>query len=149
MKKFLAFTMAAALTLSLAACGGGSGSGSNAGSDASSSGSNTASGAAFKLGGTGPLTGSASIYGLAAQRGAEIAVEEINAQGEILLCDVFMNKTLANLEKDAHVSVVVYEGLEGYQIKGSAEYVTQGPVVEAFQKLVIEKLKKQYGCGLQ
>ena len=26
--------------------------------------------------------------------------------------------------------------MEGYQIKGSAEYVTQGPVVEAFQKLV-------------
>ena len=42
-----------------------------------------------------------------------IMFKEINAQGEILLCDVFMNKTLANLEKDAHVSVVVYEGLEG------------------------------------
>lgn len=49
-----------------------------------------------------------------------IMFKEINAQGEILLCDVFMNKTLANLEKDAYVSVVVYEGLEGYQIKGTA-----------------------------
>ena len=28
-----------------------------------------------------------------------IMFKEINAQGEILLCDVFMNKTLANLEK--------------------------------------------------
>ena len=45
-----------------------------------------------------------------------IMFKEINAQGEILLCDVFMNKTLANLEKDAHVSVVVYEGLEGYLV---------------------------------
>ena len=51
-----------------------------------------------------------------------IMFKEINAQGEILLCDVFMNKTLANLEKDAHVSVVVYEGLEGYQIKGTARW---------------------------
>ena len=59
MKKFLAFTMAAAMTLSLAACGGGSGSGSNTSADGSGS-------AAFKLGGTGPLTGSASIYGIAA-----------------------------------------------------------------------------------
>ena len=65
-----------------------------------------------------------------------IMFKEINAQGEILLCDVFMNKTLANLEKDAHVSVVVYEGLEGYQIKGvmivtpeSAEVLTPGPEV--------------------
>ena len=59
MKKFLAFTMAAAMTLSLAACGGGSSSGSNTSADGSGS-------AAFKLGGTGPLTGDASIYGLAA-----------------------------------------------------------------------------------
>lgn len=28
-----------------------------------------------------------------------IMFKEINAQGEILLCDVFMNKTLANLER--------------------------------------------------
>lgn len=47
MKKFLAFTMAAAMTLSLAACGGGSSSGSNTSADGSGS-------AAFKLGGTGP-----------------------------------------------------------------------------------------------
>ena len=56
-----------------------------------------------------------------------IMFKEINAQGEILLCDVFMNKTLANLEKDAHVSVVVYEGLEGYQIKGTARW-TETPI---------------------
>ena len=81
MKKFLAFTMAAALTLSLAACGSsGDGSGSGSGSDAGSN-SGSTSNTAFKLGGTGPLTGGASLYGLAAQRGAEIAVEEINAQG--------------------------------------------------------------------
>lgn len=35
MKKFLAFTMAAAMTLSLAACGGGSSSGSNTSADGS------------------------------------------------------------------------------------------------------------------
>ena len=45
------------------------------GGDAASSGS------AFKLGGTGPLTGGAAIYGMAAKQGAEIAVEEINAMG--------------------------------------------------------------------
>lgn len=38
---------------------------------------------AFKVGGTGPLTGGAAIYGNAAKRGAEIAVEEINAMGGI------------------------------------------------------------------
>ena len=57
--------------------------------------------------------------------------KEINAQGEILLCDVFMNKTLTNLEKDAHVSVVVYEGLEGYQIKGTARWTDDDDLVAA------------------
>lgn len=39
--------------------------------------------AAIKIGGTGPLTGGAAIYGMAAKQGAEIAVEEINALGGI------------------------------------------------------------------
>ncbi|MPN59147.1 hypothetical protein SDC9_206867 [bioreactor metagenome] len=42
-----------------------------------------AAGAAFKLGGTGPLTGGAAIYGTAARNGAQIAVDEINAMGGI------------------------------------------------------------------
>lgn len=37
----------------------------------------------IKLGMTGPLTGDAAIYGLAASRGAQIAVDEINAKGGI------------------------------------------------------------------
>ena len=83
-KKFLAFAMAAAMTLSMTACGGGSGSGSGA----ASSGTGSAAGTAFKLGGTGPLTGGASIYGLAAQRGAQIAVDEINAEGGAIQFDL-------------------------------------------------------------
>ena len=59
-----------------------------------------------------------------------IMFKEIN-KGEIQLCDVFMNKTLANLEKDAHVSGVVYEGLEGYQIKGTARWTDDAALVEA------------------
>ena len=59
-KKFLAFAMAAAMTLSMTACGG-------SGSGAASSGTDSTAGTAFKLGGTGPLTGDAAIYGLAAQ----------------------------------------------------------------------------------
>ena len=80
-KKFLAFAMAAAMTLSMTACGG-------SGSGAASSGTDSAAGTAFKLGGTGPLTGGASIYGLAAQRGAQIAVDEINAQGGAIQFDL-------------------------------------------------------------
>ena len=87
MKKLFSLALALAMTMSLAACGGGSSSSpSQSGAASSTSGSTSGSTSseasnAFKLGGTGPLTGGASIYGLAAQRGAQIAVDEINAEG--------------------------------------------------------------------
>ena len=83
MKKLFSLALALAMTMSLAACGGGSSSSTSQSSAASSTSSSTSGEAsnAFKLGGTGPLTGGASIYGLAAQRGAQIAVDEINAEG--------------------------------------------------------------------
>ena len=125
MKKFLAFTMAAAMTLSLAACGGGSSSGSNAssGSDASSSGTSTASGAAFKLGGTGPLTGSASIYGLAAQRGAQIAVDEINAEGG----DIQFELKYEDDQHDPEKAVNAYNALKAWGMQISLGSVTSQP----------------------
>lgn len=36
---------------------------------------------AIKIGGIGPLTGSAAVYGMATKQGAEIAIQEINALG--------------------------------------------------------------------
>jgi branched-chain amino acid transport system substrate-binding protein len=123
MRKFLAFTMAAALTLSLAACGssgGSSGSGSNA--DNSSSGGST-SGTAFKLGGTGPLTGDASIYGLAAQRGAQIAVEEINAEGGAIQFELKYEDDVNDPEK----AVNAYNALKEWGMQISLGSVTTQP----------------------
>lgn len=75
-KKLLCTALAAVMVLGLCACGGDE---QPAGDN---NGESTATGAAFKLGGTGPLTGSAAIYGVAAKNGAQIAVDEINALGE-------------------------------------------------------------------
>lgn len=55
-------------------------SASNVTSDDTTNNTNTAAGT-FKLGGSGPLTGNAAVYGLAVKNGAQIAVEEINAKG--------------------------------------------------------------------
>ena len=76
MKKAMSLVLAAAMAFSFAACGGASST-----SGAASTASGTASGAAIKIGGIGPLTGGAAIYGNAVKNGAELAVEEINAQG--------------------------------------------------------------------
>lgn len=95
-KRLLSLLMAAFMLTSLAACGS-TGSTSAAGSAASAEGSaasaegsaattsttTSATGEAFKIGGTGPLTGGAAIYGNAAKNGAQIAVDEINAMGGI------------------------------------------------------------------
>lgn len=71
MKKVVALVLAMVMCMAcLAGCGAsGSTGGSNSGK--------------IKIGGTAPLTGDAAIYGNAAKRGAEIAIEEINALGGI------------------------------------------------------------------
>ncbi len=123
MKKFLAFTMAAAMTLSLAACGS-SGSGSSASSGTSSNtGSDTSSNTAFKLGGTGPLTGDASIYGLAAQRGAQIAVDEINAEGGAIQFELRYEDDVNDPEK----AVNAYNVLKEWGMQISLGSVTTQP----------------------
>ena len=77
MKKVIATALVGFMAMGmLAGCGGGNDTqkDNQQGGDAV---------AAIKVGGTGPLTGGASIYGLAVQRGAEIAVEEVNAKGGV------------------------------------------------------------------
>ena len=78
MKKSLSMLLAGAMLVgTLAGCGGGSDTPANG----SGTTENTASGTVFKIGGTSPLTGDAAIYGNAVKNGAELAVQEINAEG--------------------------------------------------------------------
>ena len=70
MKNFLSLSLIVLLCMGmLTGCGGGgtANNGDNA--------------AAIKVGGTGPLTGGAAIYGNAVKQAAEMAVEEVNAKG--------------------------------------------------------------------
>ena len=79
MKKALSLFLAAAMCAGmLAGCGGGADTNEATNGD---SGESTA--AAFKIGGTGPLTGDAAIYGNAVKNGAQLAVDEINAEGGV------------------------------------------------------------------
>ena len=79
MKKFIALLMAAAMLMALVACGntstnnGGNDTGDTTG-DSAGDGTVT-----IKIGGIGPLTGDAAVYGVATQLGAQVAVDEINA----------------------------------------------------------------------
>lgn len=112
-KNVLHTAMAATLVAAtLAACGGNGASsapaaGSSAGSSAASSGG--AAAAAIKIGGIGPTTGSAAVYGLATRNGAQIAVDEINALGGLQFEMNFQDD-----EADAEKGVNAYHNLQDW-----------------------------------
>jgi len=88
---------------------------------AASGAASTASGT-FKLGGTGPLTGPAAIYGNAAKQGAEIAVQEINAMGGIQFDLKYEDDT-----HDAEKAVNAYNALKDWGMQISLGSVTSKP----------------------
>lgn len=47
--------------------------------------------------------------------------------GAIWLINYFMDKTLSNIRGNEAVSLVCWKKMMGYQIKGTASYVTEGP----------------------
>ena len=66
----------------------------------------------------------------------------MTADGKLVVGDVFLEKTLHNIKVNGgKIAVSAYDAqsLEGYQIKGTAEYVTEGEVVDTF-KAMVEKM---------
>ena len=122
-KKILSLALAAVMALSLCACGSGDDTGTTE-TDASSEGTtSTATGAAFKIGGTGPLTGDAAIYGVAAKNGAQIAVDEINALGGDIQFDLRYEDDVNDPEK----AVNAYNTLKDWGMQLSLGSVTSKP----------------------
>ncbi len=114
LKRILALTLATALTFSLVACGGSSDSSTE------STGEET-----FKIGGIGPTTGGASVYGLAVQYGAQIAVDEINAAGGIDGYQIEFN--FQDDEHDAEKAVNAYNSLKDWGMEILLGTVTSAP----------------------
>ena len=114
MKKTLSVLLAGAMLAgALAGCGnGGNGAGSTDESNPN----------AFKIGGTGPLTGTSAIYGNAVKNGAELAVEEINAEGGIQF-DLKIEDDEGDPEKAANC----YNKLKDWGMQLSLVSVTSKP----------------------
>ncbi len=71
-----------------------------------------------------------------------VAFKDVTEDGKLLVGDVFLETTLKNIQtNNGRITVSAYdaESLEGYQIKGTAQYVTEGPVVDTF-KAMVEKM---------
>ena len=117
MKRIIVFAMTMMLAVGLlAGCGGSSGSGgsSEGGDDA-----------VLKIGGTGPLTGGASIYGMSVKQGAEIAVEEINASNP----DFKVEFKMEDDEADGEKGVNAYNKLKDWGVQMIMGSVTTGSCI--------------------
>ena len=100
------FTAAAAALMSLTGCGTGGSS------------------EAIKIGAIGPVTGAAAIYGQAVKNGAEIAIEEVNAKGELKFELKFQDD-----ENDAEKAVNAYNNLKDWGMQISLGTVTTQPCI--------------------
>ncbi|MBP3313738.1 MAG: ABC transporter substrate-binding protein [Oscillospiraceae bacterium] len=106
MKKALALLLVVVMALGLVACGG-----------------NKSNATVYKLGGVGPLTGGAAIYGNAVQNGAKIAVDEINALGG----DIQFDLKFEDDAHDAEKSVNAYNALMDWGMQIFLGSVTSTP----------------------
>ena len=71
-----------------------------------------------------------------------VAFKDVIPDGKLVVGDVFLDTTLKNLSANGgKIAISVYDAqnLEGYQVKGVAQYVTEGEVVSTF-KAMVEKM---------
>ncbi|BAK98314.1 putative branched-chain amino acid ABC transporter branched-chain amino acid-binding protein [Oscillibacter valericigenes Sjm18-20] len=108
-KNVCSLVLAAAMMATLAGCGSGGASSAAAASSGSASGSAAASADPIKIGGIGPITGSAAVYGIATRNGAQVAVDEINAMGGMQFELNFQDD-----EADAEKGVNAYHTLQDW-----------------------------------
>lgn len=139
-KRALSLGLALAMAASLTACGSSSSTTettSAAAADATTAAEGASSGAAadgavFKIGGIGPVTGAAAVYGLAVKNGAQIAVDEINADGGINGYQIEFN--FQDDEHDAEKSVNAYNTLKDWGMQVLMGTVTSAPCVAVADK---------------
>lgn len=129
-KRVLSLSLALAMAASLTACG--SSSSTTATTAAAGASSEASSGKVFKIGGIGPVTGAAAVYGLAVKNGAQIAVDEINADGGINGYQIEFN--FQDDEHDAEKSVNAYNTLKDWGMQVLMGTVTSAPCVAVADK---------------
>ena len=119
-KKLVALAVTMALVVAFAGCG------------------NTASSDTFKIGGIGPTTGGAAVYGLAVQNGAELAINEINAAGGINGCQI--EYKFQDDECDSERSVNAYNALKDWGMNILVGSVTSGCCVSVAAESVNDNM---------
>ena len=124
MKKVVSMLLVLVMTMScLAGCGGSSDSAKSSDGEAKE---------AFYIGGIGPTTGGAAIYGNAVKNGAQIAIDEINAAGGINGATIEYN--FQDDEHNAEKAINAYNTLKDWGMQILMGTVTTGPCVAVVAK---------------
>lgn len=126
MKKLLSLILASTLVVSLFACG------QKQGTTATNNAATNDAVKAFKIGGIGPTTGGAAVYGQAVQNGIKIAVDEINANGGYNGYQV--EYRFADDEHDAEKSVNAYNSLKDWGMQVLIGTTTSSPCISVADK---------------
>ena len=137
-KRFLSLGLAMAMAASLTACGSSSSTTETTTAAAAAGESTAASGEVFKIGGIGPVTGAAAVYGLAVKNGAQIAVDEINADGGINGYQIDFQ--VQDDEHDAEKSVNAYNTLKDWGMQMLMGTVTSAPCVAVADKTMADNM---------
>ena len=151
-KRFLSLGLAAVMAMSLTACGGSNTAettkaAETTAADAKAEGSEAAdtaatdagaAGGVFKIGGIGPVTGGAAVYGVAVQHGAELAVKEINEAGGINGAQIEFN--FQDDEHDAEKPVNAYNTLKDWGMQVLMGTVTSAPCIAVADKTAADNM---------
>ena len=142
MKKMLSAALAGVLALTLAGCGGGSAPATTAAPAAPAAPAATeaaapaggaeaaapaAEGAVWKIGGMGPVTGPAAVYGAATKQGQELAAKEINEAGGINGFQVEVS--YEDDEHDAEKAINAYNSLKDWGMQMLVGATTSAPTI--------------------
>lgn len=114
-KRAAAVTLAAAMTAGFAGCNGNNDSGVD---------SNNGNGGTLVIGGIGPITGGAAQYGIAVKNGAQLAVDEINANGGVN--GMTLKLEFQDDEADPEKGLNAYNALKDKDMKLLVGTVTSG-----------------------
>jgi len=141
MKKVLSFVLAAAMAATaLTGCGNSGATEETKAAEAKTEAKAEESSdeLVFKIGGIGPITGGAAIYGLGVQNATKLAADEINAAGGINGYQVEVK--FADDEHDPEKSVNAYNELKDWGMQALLGTVTSAPCIAVADKALEDNM---------
>ncbi len=131
-KKLVSVAVASAMVLAMAGCGATDAPATDSVAAGNAGVAEDASGEVFKIGGIGPITGGAAIYGTNVMNAAQMAVEEINAAGGVNGYQLALN--FQDDEHDAEKAINAYNTVKDWGAQMIVGCVTSTPCIAVGEK---------------